>query len=158
MTVRGYLIAETRQEVEELADTFKQNIDQTQAYLRFKTRGNQYRQILATATSVDMKRAAFHVTKIPFTITFTANDPFFELVGGEADNFTGISSASYIDTTNNPGSAKMAVKTYVIFDTGNSGVTSVAFTANGRTITITDTFIDGDIVLLDMEGLAVYYN
>lgn len=80
MTVVGYLIGDDRQTVEELADAFKQNIDQTQAYLRFKTRGETWRQILATATNVSMPREAYHVTKIPFSITFTANDPFWQAV------------------------------------------------------------------------------
>lgn len=101
MTVTGYLIASDRQSVEELADEFKQNIDQVQAYLRFKTRGNTWRQILATATNVSMPRKAYQVTKIPFTITFTANDPFFQLMGEYAENFEGISDNIYIDGISN---------------------------------------------------------
>jgi hypothetical protein len=76
--MRGYLIANSRQTVEELADTFKGELDYAQGYLRVKTRGENWRQILASVTSIDMPRAAYQVTKIPFTITFTANDPYFQ--------------------------------------------------------------------------------
>jgi hypothetical protein len=77
MTVVGYLIAASREAVELLADEFKGEIDQMQGVLRYKSRGSNYREIVATCTSVDMKRQAYHVTKIPFTLTFTANDPFW---------------------------------------------------------------------------------
>lgn len=115
--MKGYLLASSRQAVEELADEFKKNVDQVQAYLRLKTRGNTYRQILATATNIDMPRVAYHVTKIPFTITFTANNPFFEGLDTESDTFTGITAASYIDSMDNNGSADMGARVILIFGT-----------------------------------------
>lgn len=156
--MKGYLLASSRQAVEELADEFKKNVDQVQAYLRLKTRGNTYRQILATATNIDMPRVAYHVTKIPFTITFTANNPFFEGLDTESDTFTGITTASYIDSMDNNGSADMGARVILIFGTWNTGVTSVAFTANDRTITITDTFANSDVLVLDMENKKVLLN
>lgn len=105
--MRGYLIASSRQAVEELADTFKGQLDYTQGYLRMKTRGENWRQILATVTSIDMPRAAFNITKIPFTVTFTANDPYFQEMDNESETFLGITSASYVDTLTNNGSANM---------------------------------------------------
>lgn len=101
IAVKGYLIAATRQAVEELADEFKKNIDTVQGVLRMKTRGENWRQIVATATIVSMPRAAYHVTKIHFTVTFTANSPFFEAVTSESDTFEAITTAAYIDSIQN---------------------------------------------------------
>lgn len=84
------MIASTRQAVEELADTFKKNIHEVQAYFRVKTRGTTWRQILATATVTDMPRAAYNVTKIPFSIVFTANESYFHDVNNDASAFSGI--------------------------------------------------------------------
>lgn len=110
MTVVGYLIASSREAVELLADEFKGEIDQTQGVLRYKSRGNKYREIVATCTSVDMKRQAYHVTKIPFTLTFTANDPFWKDVTGDSKSIPGNTVGTYVDTLANIGSAEMDVR------------------------------------------------
>ena len=158
MTVVGYLIGSSREAVELLADEFKGEIDQTQGILRFKTRGSSYRQILATVTSVDMKRLAYHVTKIPFSITFTANDPFWTDVSGISKTLSSLTAASYIDTIDNPGSADMAVRAYLFFKTGNTGVTTVSFSNNNRTIILSAAFVDSDVIYFDFENKRVYLN
>lgn len=156
--MKGYLIANSRQTVEELADTFKWELDFAQGYLRIKTRGENWRQILASVTSIDMPRAAYQVTKIPFSITFTANDPYFQEMDNQSETFIGVTSASYVDTLTNNGSASMWVKYYIIFGTGNSWVTTLALSANNRTLSIAQAVTDGDIFLLDMENKTVVYN
>jgi len=117
MTVVGYLIAASREAVELLADEFKGEIDEAQGILRYKSRGDNYREILATCTSVDMKRQAYHVTKIPFTLTFTANDPFWRDIAGASKSIAGNTAATYIDTLDNIGSAEMDVRGYIFLKT-----------------------------------------
>lgn len=42
--------------------------------------------------------------------------------------------------------------------TGNVGVSTVAFTANNRTLTVSQALADGDVLLLDLARANVYYN
>lgn len=158
ITIEWVLKADSASELENVIKTMKQALFVEQQELRInKSNGDQIRTT-ASCTGLTFDKQHNTITFLPFTLTFTTISPFFYGISLQTSEFLS-QSASFTDSvTNLTGNFKSLPQVLVSFGTGLSWVTTISVVIGDKTITVTDTFVDSDAVLIDCSARDVEIN
>jgi len=157
ITLRGVLLADTASALQTLIDNFKLKTSEVEWYLEIKVDW-VYRRTKATCVKSDLfDKKHYDITRCPFEITFRTLEPFFYLRSDETVLESWVTANITVDISYN-GTAKTYPKFLFAFNSWNTGVTQVAIALNGKTITITDTFSDWDVMIVNCETKEVLIN
>jgi hypothetical protein len=155
VTLRGFAKADSKADLDALIDSVKRNLYGTEGILQYSD-ANGTRKIVATLSAANFDRQHFHLTFCPFVLTFETNPAFWYDSENQSYSFA-MTSGTRAEQLDADGSAPSSPRVYFAFVTA-SAVTSVSFSANSRTVTVSGTFSAGDILLIDCENKSVVLN
>lgn len=141
--------------MEALIDDMKKNISGTEKVLQY-TNANGTRKITATLSDAQFDRKHYHVSFCPFVLTFESQDAFWYDASDES--FSGnLTTSPSTENFDNGGSAPANPRVVFAFSSATS-VTSVSFSANSKTVTVTGAFAAGTVIELNGETKTAYVN
>lgn len=156
ITFRLSIVWDTLSEVNEAIDNLKRDTRKSEGYLEISVNWT-IRRCRASRIWLELNRRYYHLTLVPdVTLTFMTVDPHRTEKTAFSSTETVAGDLTY--TVENSGSAPVFPVTYVNFGSGNSGITSVELTYQWQTITITQSFADGDILTIDAVNKLVKRN
>lgn len=155
--ITGTIICDSASELEAKLDEIKAAIGEPNGLLKYRRSDGTFREIHATLVNEPIERDSYHITWIPFILEFKANDPFWRDSAQDSQVYSGVTTSPFIESINNFGNEITRPQTYFSFSAA-AGVTSVAFTVQGRTLTWTGTIAAGDLLLLDCLNKSVTLN
>lgn len=157
ITLKWVLLADTASLLQTLIDNFKLKTSEIEWYLEIKVDWI-YRRTKATCIKSNLfDKKNYDITRCPFEITFKTLEPFFYLRSDETVLEAWVTNDITVDISYS-GTARSYPKMLFAFNAGNTGVTQVAITLNGKTITISDTFINWDVMIVNCETKSVLVN
>ena len=133
-------------------DSFRKACFTKNATLDWK-RDGVIRRIKVNCTSNPQVFEHYNVNFARFNITFTSFDPFWYKIDYQSTSISG-KSATFQEEITNQGTAQSDVKAYILFWSTNT--TEVKLKINEDEITVTHSFSDNDILLIDWENKRVY--
>ena len=157
LLVKWVLTASSSSELEDLIDNMKYALLQDQETLTYTKPNWVVINTTASCTSLRVLRENYHITFVPVEIEFTILDPF--LYGVEVNEVTDSWNTS--DFSGTISVTKWNYEAYPIFYiTYNSATscTSLSVTLNWQTITIADTFSNGDLIMINSKTKEVTIN
>lgn len=117
---------------------------------------NGRRKITATLSRADFDRQHFHITFCPFVLTFETNEAFWYDEINESNSVSAV-TGNFIDSLSVGGSAPSQPQVYFVLNSATA-ITAISFTANGRTITVTESFASGDVLEINSQSKTVTKN
>lgn len=159
--IKGIIQAASRTLLEQAMDTFKRRMHTPEGNLDLK-QGGEIRRIPATLqNSGEMfaERKGYHITYTPFQLEFLALDPFFHDMDYTAETSENVTSLNFGVTVENLGTIYARPVVTIIFEAATS-VTAIAFNnaSNDGAMSITRSFVAGDILVIDAEESTVTVN
>lgn len=157
LTIEGVLTCSTSGELETAIDALKYAILQNQQTLTYTKPNWVVLQTIASCTEIDIQRKPYHITFVPVSLQFTILDPF--LYETEVNETTDTAN-----TSNFTGTVSVTGWNYEVFPkiiltyNSASSCTTLSFTMNWSTITVSDTFTAGDIIIIDSKEKEVTIN
>ncbi len=136
----------------------KQALFVEQQELRINKSNGDQMWTTATCTWLKFDRQAYHISFVPFTVEFTTLSPFFFGTTLETTEFLSKSASFTEAVANLSGNYKSLPQVLISFGTGLVWVTTVSVVIGDKTITVTDTFVDSDAILIDCSARDVYIN
>lgn len=155
--ITGTIVCDTAEELEAKIDEIKAAIGQPKGLLKYQRSDGTFREIHATLVNEPLERESYNITWIPFSLEFKANDPFWRDSAPDSQVYSGVTTSPFLESITNSGNETSRPQTYFSFASA-SGVTSVAFTLQGRTLTWTGAIVAGDLLLLDCLNKTVTLN
>jgi hypothetical protein len=155
ITAKGNIKGIDKDDAEARLDAFKKYIKGITAPLRYTTQGVT-REITATATNISIPRKGYNINVIPFLITWTTTDQYWN-AGSQSAIFEAITT-NFSEEITCTGNVESWPRVYLGFRTGITGTNTISFTANNRTLTINQTITDSSILLIDCQNKKVEYN
>lgn len=157
----GIIRTTTAEEMNTLLDTFKRAMTASEAYLYLKFNG-EMRRIKATLQNPQemfRNRKGYHITFVPFDLNFLSLEPFWHSVGYTSFGYESITDLLYPDEIEVEGSwmAKPVVVLIIENATSANGI-SFTNTTNGDSISVTQSLVAGDVVIIDSETKSVKLN
>lgn len=146
--ISGYIKDETKALLDTAMDELKKNLRKSDSIFRYKIADDSYRQISATMTGIKFAREHYHITHCPFTIEFETLEPFIYNSQLENSLVETVTASPLVTEISNEWSEISQPQIYLIFNSATS-VTSVAFDCGGRTLTISETVTNNDVILID---------
>lgn len=153
--VKVTLVQTTQSLFNTLLDDFKKGISATEGYLDIRV-NDDIRRIKATVTALVFDKQHYNINFVNAEITFTALEPFFYAYNSQSWLFEG-KTITFDSEITNAGSANTDPVFYVIFGAGTA-TSAVAITAFGRTITVTTSFVSGDVLIINADTKTVTKN
>lgn len=158
ITVEGVIKAYTVEDLETAIISLKAKMLKGNKTLKYNMSDGTTLVTTASCTSIEVKREYYHITFVPVTLVFTVLDPFFySQVTQEASYLTKSANFSAI-VVNSGGSFTAEPMIYFYFWTGLGGIDQVAVTIWDTTITVNETIVDGDVLLIDGKNKEVKIN
>ena len=157
LRVEGVITADSASELEDAIDQLKYAVLQNQKTLTYTKQNGVVVQAVASCTNLSVLRKPYHITFCPVNIEFTILDPFLYWT-------TVNETTDYWNTADFSGTCSVLEGNYeaypIAYITYNSATscTTLSFTLNGQTITLTDTFIAGDLIIIDSKTKEVSKN
>lgn len=167
ITIAGRIKAATQSDLETAIDTFKKSVSVVEGNLDIEYAGG-YRRYVVALQSTSIERAHYHLTFVPFSITFRVYDPPFgkqvgSLGGSLTENefFTSsaIAALAVEETFTFDGTAKP--KPYFRLTVDRPGSLRTVRMRNRTTfqeISISNSFLSGDVLTIDAEDEEVLLN
>lgn len=150
--------ASTIGELQSLLSSARQKLSQPNKELKITRLDWTSMTTTATCTSFKPQKESYHVTFTPVEIEFIINDPFFYWSTLYEESFTWKSS-SFTDLVEyTVWEQKARPQISINFLTWLSSVTTITVTLNDSIISVTWTFSDSDIILIDCKEKDVYKN
>lgn len=151
------LVWQTNQEIEDLIDTLKKNLNKTEWILDMKF-GNNRRVINATMTDMKFPNFSIRDVVVPeITITFESLDPLFRDKNAVNWDFLTI-TWDYTDAVINYWTEKVFPKIYLTFQPWIVWLSDVDITIGGYTLSINETINDNDLLIIDWQTKSVLLN
>jgi hypothetical protein len=154
--VRWYMTHDTASDLNDLIDTFKKNLWVAEQFLDI-TVNSVVRRTVATATSINFWRKNYHLTFIPFEVTFTTVVPFFFLTSDNTDSKSAQSSSPVSMTVVNEWTAFAEPVVTVTFDTWTTALT-VTMTIDWISVSASDTYSATDVLVFNWRTKQVTLN
>lgn len=156
--VEGVMKADTVEDLETAIVSLKAKMLKGNKTFKYNMQDGTTLVTTASCTSIDVKRDNYHINFVPVTLVFTVLDPFlYSQVTQEASYLS--KSANYSAILVNSGwSFTAEPMIYFYFWTGLGSVTEVAVTIWDTTITVNETIVDGDVLLIDGKNKEVKIN
>jgi len=156
--IRGHIIASDEEELFNLTREIKTNAYVNNAILKYKNVWlDKFLQITWNTVSFEMPRQHYNITHSPYIIQFETTDAYFH----EKNEFSSIyesQTSNIAGEETNTWSAETKPILYLAFSSWISGVTSISFTVNSTTITISETISDNDLLVIDCRNFEVLLN
>lgn len=159
--VGGIIEKATSTLLETELDTFKQKMNKARQYFVMKVNGEVRRIIATLKNPQDMfaKREGYHITFSPFSMTFLAVEPMWHAVDYESVTIEDIATLAYPSEIEVSGTYKAQPVIGIIVQAATA-ITALTFgnITNGDEVTITRTFIAGDVLVIDAEEKSLTVN
>lgn len=158
LVVEWTLHASSASELEDAVDSLKYAMLQNWKILTYTKPNWVILNATASCTNLDVKRSKYHITYVPVSIEFTILDPFlYDTEVNETSN-AGNTSSPFTGTVSVLGcNYEVYPIVYLTYNSATS-CTSLSFTMNWSTITVTDTFSAWDIIIIDSKEKDVTIN
>lgn len=160
VVLEGMLHGGTAVGLDALIDQFKSNLSVQGGNLDIKRGTGLKRRYIATATSIEVGRDEhFRVSSCPFTVTFACYDPFSQDEGYTSGNFE-VTVSSFEEILENPGTASADPVILIVVESGTVDMTEISVTSQttDQKISISGTFVPGDVIIFDGEAKEVTLN
>lgn len=158
ITVEGVIKADTVADLETAIISLKAKMLKGNKTLKYNMEDGTTLVTTASCTSIDVKRDYYHLTFVPVTLVFTVLDPFFySQVTQEASYLSKSADFSAI-LVNSGWSFEAEPMIYFYFGSGLGGISEVTVTIWDTTITVNETIVDGDVLLIDGKNKEVKIN
>ena len=156
VTMRGRIKSESKEELYREVDRFKRAIVQSEQNLDIKVNGviRRAKASLMSPESI-FDREHYHVTFLPFEITFRALEKFKE-TQRDITTITGL-TGDFIEEVYNYWNAKANPVAVFTFDSA-SGVNEISMDIGWEIITISESISAWDILTIDVENKQVLLN
>lgn len=159
--VTGYIKDTTNALLEARLNTIKRRLTLREGNLDRNINGS-IKRIKATLTNPDSmfgERQGYHITFCPFSFEFMSVEPMWHDLTYTSQTRTGVVSLVNNDAIYNDGTYKAPAVLIVIFDAATA-VTAFQFTnnENGNILSITRSFVAGDVLIIDGEERSVTVN
>lgn len=143
-TISWILKAKTAEKLENLIDNFKKSFNEKEGFFRWKSVGGVYREILATASSIEFDRRNYHITFVPFTLILQANSVYWR----EKTNIKKFSESwRFVAEITTDGNVATQMQIIAIVKSGN--MESLSMERNGKKLQINTA--DKQNILIDTE-------
>lgn len=153
--LRITLVESTASAFNTLIDNFKTALRTTEGNLDIKV-NDEVRRIKATLTDIVFKKEHYNINFVNVDITFRSVEPFFYATTSQTSTFEG-KTVTFDEEVTNTGSAESDPQFYFIFG-ATTATTVVSITAFSRTISVTNTFASGDILIVNSDTKSVTKN
>ena len=138
-----------------LLDTFKKNLRKTEWFLDI-TINDEIRRIKAAVKDIAFDRNHYNITYCNARITFQTVEPFFYAKNAQSFEFLAMSGSFYWEFSSE-WSVESDPKIYILFQAGTTA-TGIDFVANGKTMTISQSFTSGDVLIIDAQNKNITKN
>lgn len=157
LLIEWVLTAASSSELETVIDAMKYALLQNEQTLTYTKPNNVVVQGTASCTRLAVNRKPYHITFVPVSIELTVLDGF--LYDTEVNEVTDSGNTSNFSWTISVTGWNYEVRPIFVF-TYNSATscTSLSLTCNWETITVSDTFSNGDIIIIDSKNKDVTIN
>jgi hypothetical protein len=115
------------------------------------------RRFIATCISIRIDRDFFHLTYAPYEAEFIIPAGVGYDNNATVATIAGIVSLDYVNTVTVLGSAQPKMRTTLTL-TAHNTVSEMSLLCNGDKMTVVDTFVTGDVIILDEATLKVTIN
>lgn len=161
VVVSGIIQKDTAAELNTELDTFKKAMTVSQGYLYVKV-NDEMRRIIATLQNTHemfKRREGYHITFTPFDLNFLALEPMFHGLDYTSTTFEDVADLSYPAEVEVEGTYRAQPVIVIILQVA-TGVTDVTFlnNTNSDEITVSASFVDGDVIVIDSENKSVQIN
>lgn len=161
--VSGIIEQTTATLLNEELDTFKRNMATPQGNLDLKVNG-EIRRIVATLADPEMifnRREGYHITFVPFDMTFLAIEPMYHSLEYESEAYEDITFLTYPSEIEVTGSYKAQAVVILIIQAATA-ITTISFenTTNDDLVEVTPSggFSAGDVLVIDSEEKSLTIN
>ena len=158
ITISGYIQASSKDDLEVLIDNFKSQFQVISGNLDIDY-ANKTRRYQATFSELTIPRDPDNTDWCPFMVKFIVPSGKGQDVNFNNVNYLGITSSPYTGTFINLGSAEALPQITITVNTQTSlSAISLKGTAATPTLTITRTFSNSDVVVIDFSTYIVTVN
>ncbi len=118
---------------------------------------NGTRRYVSTCTSFEVDRDFYHLSYAPYKATFIVPSGVGFNISKTTSSVTDISSLNYVSNITLGGTTQPKMK-ILLKITADSSVTGFEMLVNGDKITISETIITDDVIIIDEENIKVTIN
>lgn len=154
--IEGNITGTSNADLEGNIDTFKELMSRQSKNLDISYDSGT-RRFIATNRSVTIEREYFHLNYAPYSIEMLVPAGVGYNITSTTETTAGLTSKNLTDTLDILGTADPKMKITLTMTTVSS-ISSFYFLVNGYKITVTDTFSNGDVVVIDAATLKVTVN
>lgn len=157
-SVSWYLTADTWEELVNQKDILKSTLSEQNQYLQVNFWGN-IRRARAYVTGLEsiFNEQHYNITFVPFQITFTILEGYWEDVALTSELFSGITTSFTEELINNSTFNECRPTINIVFNS-TSSTTNLTFETGDFSISIDNTFNDNDILIIDSFNRDVTLN
>lgn len=137
-------------------DALKMLVENGYKNLDIEYRGST-RRYRALVVEADIPRNYFHMTFVPFSITFLVPTGVGEDITATTENYTAVTTTPYNNDIEIAGNTAPLPEITIEINTG-TGITQAEFLLNGDKLTVTQALVATDILVLDCENKKVTLN
>jgi len=156
VVITGRIVGDDKNALESNIDSFKELMARFNKNLDLDYASGT-RRYVATPIEVDIDRKYFHLSFVPFRVTFLVPSGVGEDITQTASIQNGITVSPHDGSINIGGSAYPMPKVEVIIASITAGI-DISFQCNGDKITLTNSLVANDVVVFDVQNKKVTLN
>lgn len=156
VVITGRIVGDDKNALESNIDSFKELMARFNKNLDLDYASGT-RRYVATPIEVDIDRKYFHLSFVPFRVTFLVPSGVGEDITQTASIQNGITVTPYNGSINIGGSAYPMPKVEITIASITAGA-DISFQCNGDKITLTNSLVANDVVVFDVQNKKVTLN